>query len=129
MLEVVCAVIEDPQRGWLACRRPPGGHLAGLWEFPGGKVETGEDRASALKREIREELGVDIEVLGDMDPVEWEYPEVHIRLWPFRCRLQHGEPVAHEHDALRWCPPNDLRLLEWAPADQPIVDALAARPG
>jgi 8-oxo-dGTP diphosphatase len=74
MIEVVCAVIEDKEKGILACQRPAGKHLAGLWEFPGGKVEEKESPALALIREIREELEVEISVLSELEPVEWQYP-------------------------------------------------------
>lgn len=126
MIDVVCAVIVDPARGVLACQRPEGKHLANLWEFPGGKVEADESAPAALIREIREELGVEIEVLEAMVPVQWDYPGVSICLHPYRCRLVSGEPVAHEHQALCWKSCDSLWELEWAEADHPIVKALVA---
>lgn len=124
MIEVVCAVIMDPQKGILACRRPSGRHLAGRWEFPGGKVEAKESPVLALIREIREELEVEISVLGELDPVEWQYSEFSIRLRPYRCRIESGELQAHDHEELRWCMPEQLRDLDWADADRPIVEQI-----
>lgn len=124
MIEVVCAVIEDAQKGILACQRPAGRHLAGLWEFPGGKVEEKESPALALIREIREELEVEISVLSELEPVEWQYPNVSILLKPYRCRIESGELHAHDHEELRWCQPEQLKDLDWADADRPIVDQI-----
>lgn len=116
MIEVVCAVIESG--GWvLICQRAPGAHLAGYWEFPGGKVEVGELREEALRREIWEELGCWVAVGEALGPVEYVYPEVEIRLWSYRCTVEEGKPVALEHAALRWVERGALRRAELAPAD------------
>lgn len=122
MIEVVCAVITDPQKGVLACQRPSGKHLAGRWEFPGGKVEEKESPILALIREIREELEVEISVLGELDPVDWQYPDLAIRLRPYRCRIESGELHPHDHEQFRWCQPEELLALDWADADRPIVE-------
>ncbi len=129
VIDVVCAVIVDPERGVLACQRPAGKHLQHLWEFPGGKVEAGETEPDALIREIREELGVDVEVLDALSSVRWEYPEVVIRLHPYRCRIVDGVPVPHEHQSLCWQPLERLWELDWAEADHPIVRELRERAG
>jgi len=121
VIDVVCALIEDPQRGLLACKRAAGTHLAGCWEFPGGKVEAGESPEAALIREIREELDVDIEVGPPLTPVEWTDGKVSIRLLPFRSRIVSGMPMAHEHEEIRWCERHQLTDIEWAPADLPIL--------
>lgn len=126
MLEVVCAVIRDEEGRVLVCQRPKGKALAGKWEFPGGKVERGEDRKTALQREIMEELACEIEVNGSLPKVEHRDAEYGIRLLPFMCTLNSGVPVALEHSELLWVDPNQCQELEWAPADVPIWQALVS---
>lgn len=121
MIEVVCGVVGDETGRVLACRRPAGGHLGGMWEFPGGKVEAGETPEAALVRELREELAVDVEVGEALVPVEWDYGRGPIRLIPFRCRIVRGELVLVEHTECRWCGPADAADLIWAPADLPVL--------
>jgi len=127
MIDVVCAVMEDEQGRVLACLRPAGKHLGGLWEFPGGKVEHGEAPQTALARELREELGVEVEVLGALAPVPWQYDRGAIRLLPFLCRIIGGEAVLHEHERLLWCASHELEKLTWAPADLPVLEQLRLR--
>ena len=129
MIDVVCGVIEDGGGRVLACRRGPGMALAGCWEFPGGKREPGEDAPAALVRELREELGIEV-VAGDaLTEVEHDYGTFAIRLWPFRCRVQTGVPVAREHDALRWLGADEITQVPWAAADVPVVAEWLARGG
>lgn len=122
MIEVVCGLIEDGQGRVLACRRGPGMTLAGLWEFPGGKREPGEDPRTALVRELREELGIEVATTAVLTAVEHDYGAFAIRLLPFRCRITAGTPVAHEHDALRWLFAAEIHEVPWAPADVPVVE-------
>ncbi len=122
MIDVVCALIEDATGRLLACKRAATTHLGGYWEFPGGKVEPDESQPEALKREIREELAVEVEVGGVMQAVEWSDGKVSIRLLPYRCQLISGKPHAHDHEEIRWCDRAELAELEWAPADIPILD-------
>lgn len=126
MMEVVCGVIENAEGQFLACLRPAGKHLGGLWEFPGGKVECGESPESALIRELREELAVDIEVGSPLGPVIWNYNERMIRLRPYYCRILAGEPRALEHEQLHWCAPQNFDSLSWAAADVPILHQISA---
>lgn len=119
--EVVCGVIGDGAGRVLACRRPEGGHLGGCWEFPGGKVESGESHAAALVRELREELAVTVVVGEALTPVVWDYGRGPFRLLPFRCRIIGGTLTLLEHDASQWCDAGQARLLAWAPADVPII--------
>lgn len=121
MIDVVCGVIEDGDGRVLACLRE-GGHLAGCWEFPGGKVEEGESEEDALKRELSEELGIVVEVGAAMAPVPWNYGDRTIRLLPYRCRILSGEPRPLEHEKVVWCAPYQLADLVWAPADLPVLD-------
>jgi 8-oxo-dGTP diphosphatase len=124
MVDVVCGVIVDAGGRYLACLRPEGRHLGGLWEFPGGKVEPGELPAAALARELQEELGVRVEVGEALRPVIWHCPRGAIRLLPYRCRITGGEPQALEHERLFWFAPEEFSTLDWAQADVPILDEL-----
>ena len=124
MLEVVCGVIWDGNGAMLACQRAQGKHLAGLWEFPGGKVDPGESPQAALIRELMEELGVVVEVGEALDPVVWTYERGTIRLNPFVCKIVSGELRAIEHQQLRWCMPCECDALPWAAADIPILEQL-----
>lgn len=120
---VVCAVIEH-NGAILAVRRRPPHHLAGLWEFPGGKIEDDETPEAALAREILEELGLPIIVGQPLDPVDHHYPEKSIRLLPYRCSCTSRTLHLIDHDVACWLPPPGLHKLQWAPADLPIVKQL-----
>lgn len=125
ILDVVCAIIRMPGQPalCLATRRShKDPHLPGKWEFPGGKVESGELPEEALLREIREELGIDVEIEQSLTPVVHRYPGRTIRLLPFLCELRRGSPRPLEHAELCWLPPGELDALDWAPADLPIVE-------
>ncbi|NQX04827.1 (deoxy)nucleoside triphosphate pyrophosphohydrolase [Rathayibacter sp. VKM Ac-2856] len=126
VLEVVAAVIESDGR-ILACRRRPEKDAGGKWEFPGGKVEAGETHEQALAREIREELGVEIEV-GELLTVDDTAGFARtIRLSCFWATLSSESPtVSTDHDAMLWATRSELTPLEWAPADLPAVALLTA---
>ena len=126
VLEVVAAVIESDGR-ILACRRRPEKDAGGKWEFPGGKVEAGETHEQALAREIREELGVEIEV-GELLTVDDTAGFARtIRLSCFWATLSSESPtVSTDHDAMLWVTRSGLTPLEWAPADLPAVALLTA---
>lgn len=122
---VVCAVIE--REGLvLVAQRPPHKLLPLKWEFPGGKVEPGEEPAAAIVREIREELGCAIRVARALPPFIHDYKTVVIEMIPFVCALMPGtsEPHPHEHVAVAWVPPAELRGYDLAAADWPVVDQL-----
>ncbi|MFP1602952.1 (deoxy)nucleoside triphosphate pyrophosphohydrolase [Microbacterium sp. 2216-1] len=103
----------------LAAQRGVGRQLAGMWEFPGGKVETGEAPATALAREIREELNMDVRVDSHFDTTIHSYPFARVTLDTYFAELASGTPVASEHAELRWCTANHLEELIRAPADVP----------
>jgi mutator protein MutT len=109
----------------LAARRVAPAGLAGGWELPGGKVEPGEHPEQALVREVREELGCEIEVVDALPGTEPLGPGVELRAYV--CRLVDGEPLPREHDAVRWLGPEQLHDVGWLPADVGFVDALRHR--
>jgi 8-oxo-dGTP diphosphatase len=123
-IEVVCGVITRDGGEILACRRPEGKHLGGLWEFPGGKVDPGEMPDAALMRELDEELGVEVEVGKQLREVRWDYGTSVIHLIPFYCKILSGKPRSIEHSEIRWMTLSEVGKLEWAPADLPILEEL-----
>jgi 8-oxo-dGTP diphosphatase len=127
MIDVVCGVIENSDGRFLACLRPQGKHLAGLWEFPGGKVNPDESPECALARELQEELGIKVIVGTPLEPVHWNYDRGSIRLLPFFCTITVGQPQAFEHEQLLWCAPEDFATLCWAEADLPVLAQILAR--
>ena len=122
---MVCAVIEDGAGRVLVAQRPPHKHLGLKWEFAGGKVEAGERPELALVREIKEELGCEIAVGRPLPRFTHDYGSVLIEMIPFVCamRCDGPPPHPHEHVALRWVAPAELKTLDLAPADWPVVDA------
>jgi 8-oxo-dGTP diphosphatase len=122
---VVCLVLRDAEGRVLVTQRPEGKRLALLWEFPGGKVEAGESLETALRREIREELGIEVDALEPFAAVHHEYDYGSIYLQPFisACE-QHPELSLNEHKDAQWIFLSDWKQLLWAPADIPIVEKL-----
>lgn len=127
ILHVVAAVILD-RDSVFACRRNPERAVGGKWEFPGGKVEAGESLTVAVVRELCEELGVRIEVLGHLRTDDTSLGDLTIRLHALAARLTGPKPTKSlDHDRLAWIPITDLRLYDWAPADLPTVRHLQSR--
>jgi 8-oxo-dGTP diphosphatase len=121
---VVAAVIEE-NGTFLVTRRPGGVHLAGLWEFPGGKIEVGETHAAALEREIREELGAGAAVHDLVFHTTHEYPERTVALYFYRCSLT-APPVAMLGQEMRWAARRELASLGFPPADAALIRQLSA---
>lgn len=110
----------------LCARRGTKGALAGLWEFPGGKIEAGESAREALQREISEELRCDIAVGETITTTRHEYDFAVVTLTTFWCTLLAGTPQLTEHAEVRWARADELDDLEWAPADVPAVRLIQA---
>jgi len=123
-IHVVAGVLRDREGRVLVAERPAGKHLAGYWEFPGGKSDAGEAPLDALRRELHEEIGVDIESARPLISVPWTYPEKRIVLDAWLVDEYAGTPHAREAQALQWVEVEALRTLPMPPADVPIVNAL-----
>jgi len=121
---VVTAAVIRRGSAYLVTRRPGGVHLEGYWEFPGGKCEPGEDHETCLRREIEEELGVQIRVGRQIFEVAHEYAERAVELHFFDCELL-GEPVARLGQEMKWVAPGNLAALEFPPADAELIKLLA----
>ena len=122
IVAVVAAIIELDQR-YLVTRRQPGVHLAGYWEFPGGKIGRGESHAAALEREIREELDVEIEVGELAFETTHAYADRTVTLYFYRCRLL-GSPRPLLGQEMRWVARPDLLSLDFPPADAELIERL-----
>jgi 8-oxo-dGTP diphosphatase len=124
-IHVVGAAIASD--GLVMCaQRGHDGNLPGLWEFPGGKIESGESKQAALKREIAEELGCVVEVGPEVTTTTHKYEFGEVTLTTFYCRLVAGTPTLTEHIAIKWLKPDQLDTLAWAPADLPAVALIRA---
>lgn len=123
-VDVVGAVLFNNKNEVLCALRSAAMSLPGMWEFPGGKIEPNEDARASLSREIREELDCQIEVGQLVADVHHEYPTIIVHLQTYTARIVSGEPKATEHEQIAWLPIDQLRGLQWAPADLPTVDRL-----
>lgn len=122
MIDVACALILDDNQNVLVAQRSAVMRLPMQWEFPGGKIEVGETAEECLIREIKEELGVTVEVTDFMSPTVYNDGRQSIRLFPFQCKIIAGEITLHEHAAYLWLPANELTALDWAAADIPVLE-------
>lgn len=111
----------------LICQRRAKGPLGGFWEFPGGKQEPGETPEQCLRREISEELGITVRPLQPLEPIEWQYPTVAVRLHPFLCELTGGEPAAHAAQEIAWVKPAALLEYTFPPANRQLIASLVLR--
>ena len=118
-IRVAAALILDNGRVFATQRGY--GDYKDWWEFPDGKIEPGETPKEALKREIREELAAEIEVGDFLTTVEYDYPDFHLSIDCFWCRVLEGELKLLEHEAARWLPLDDLLQVKWLPADLEVI--------
>ncbi|GEP02713.1 (deoxy)nucleoside triphosphate pyrophosphohydrolase [Methylobacterium oxalidis] len=126
LLLVVAVALVDADGRVLLAQRPPGKQLAGLWEFPGGKVEAGERPEATLIRELAEELGITVvePCLAPLTFASHAYPDFHLLMPLYVCRRWEGTPRSLEGQALRWVRPRALRDLPMPPADAPLIPFL-----
>ena len=123
---VSAVALVDPDGRVLIAQRPEGKSMAGLWEFPGGKVETEETPEAALIRELREELGIDTwaSCLAPLTFASHAYDDFHLLMPLFACRKWDGTPIAQEGQTLKWVLTRDLRDFPMPPADAPLIPIL-----
>ena len=122
VLVAACALV-DPDGRVLIAKRPQGKSMAGMWEFPGGKVEHGETPEAALIRELHEELGIDVTLacLAPLTFASHAYDTFHLLMPLYVCRRWKGQVIAHEGQEFAWVRPNRLRSYEMPPADEPLI--------
>jgi len=120
-IDVAAAVILSSNKV-LAARRRPKKHLAGYWEFPGGKVEVGETPEVCLERELQEELGIRSRVVGFLGESLFDYETKAVRLLAYQVEHLEGEFQLIDHDDLRWLRVDELASVKWAPADIPLLE-------
>jgi len=125
--EVAAALIQDSAGRYLITQRREGTHLAGVWEFPGGKRHAGETLEACLRRELGEELGGSFTVGEKVETVRWEYPETTVVIHFFRCRLVAGHAEPLESQALAWVAPEQLADYAFPAADARVVERLRSR--
>ncbi|QUO31013.1 8-oxo-dGTP diphosphatase MutT [Faecalicatena sp. Marseille-Q4148] len=121
-IRVVAAIIIDNKKVF-ATQRGYGEFKDG-WEFPGGKIDIGETPEEALIREIKEELDTEVEVLELLDTVEYDYPNFHLSMDCFICKIKTGDLVLKEHEAATWLTKDNLYSVEWLPADQELIEKI-----
>ena len=124
-IEVVAAIIQC-DGAYFATQRGHG-EFEGMWEFPGGKIEPGESREVALKREIQEELGVDITIEELLCTTEYDYPSFHLTMHCYLCSIETGEVELREHMSAQWLTVELLDSVEWLPADKEVIDKLITK--
>ena len=123
----VTAAILSKDGKYLITKRPEGSHLAGLWEFPGGKRKDRETLETCLKREIREELGMDIRVGEPILTVQHEYEQMVVTLHFFRCTPMRGSPKALDGQEMKWVDPSEFQKYAFPPPDAKIIEHLVAQ--
>jgi 8-oxo-dGTP diphosphatase len=125
VLVAACALV-DPDGRVLIAQRPEGKSMAGLWEFPGGKIELGEQPEQSLIRELQEELGITVkpECLAPLTFASHSYPDFHLLMPLYVCRRWEGFVEAREKQRLKWVRPNELRNYAMPPADEPLISHL-----
>ena len=123
-IEVVAAIIHDADGHIFATQRGYG-DFKDFWEFPGGKMEPGESPEQALKREIWEELETRIVIERFVRTIEWDYPQFHLTMHCFWCRVESGALTLKEHEAARWLSTNQLDSVNWLPADLQLIKHLS----
>ena len=122
IIRVVAAIII--KHGKVFATQRGYGDFKGGWEFPGGKIDAGETPEEALVREIKEELETEVEVIELLDTVEYDYPNFHLSMDCFICRIKSGNLVLKEHEAAQWLTKETLDSVDWLPADLGLIDKI-----
>ncbi|MDV4152135.1 8-oxo-dGTP diphosphatase MutT [Clostridium sp. AL.422] len=125
VIEVVAAIIKKGDKIFITRRNS--GEFENMWEFPGGKIECGETKEEALKREIKEELELDINNLEYLTTVEYDYPDFHLTMHCFICEICGGKLNLNAHNDAKWVLLNELSSQVWVPADIEVVQELLIR--
>jgi 8-oxo-dGTP diphosphatase len=123
-LKIALALIWHEGEVLLSKRASTADHLPDVWEFPGGKAEADEKPQEAAIREAREEIGLEVEVVGTRQPIEWEYETRRVTLYPFDCRILGGKLEALEVAAVKFVAPKDLEASDFPPANAALVALL-----
>lgn len=121
-IRVVAAIIIEKEKIFATQRGY--GELKDGWEFPGGKIELGETPEAAIVREIKEELDTEIEVVKLLDTVEYDYPQFHLSMDCFICKIKSGDLILKEHEAAKWLTKENLDSVDWLPADLSLIEKI-----
>jgi 8-oxo-dGTP diphosphatase len=124
VIRVVAAALYDAHGRILIAQRPPGKHMAGRWEFPGGKVSSGETDEQALTRELTEELGISVSAARPLLTISHDYPDRSVELSMWVVERYTGEPRSLDGQQLKWVPPTALLEEDVLEADRPFIEAL-----
>lgn len=119
-IHVACAIIERGRKV-LCTQRSESVSMPLKWEFPGGKINEGESPQECLKRELAEELGIEVTIGAPLSVSTYQYPAFSVTLYPFICKIKSGEIILHEHAAMKWLTPEELRNLDWPEANWPVI--------
>ncbi|MBR3303089.1 MAG: (deoxy)nucleoside triphosphate pyrophosphohydrolase [Bacteroidales bacterium] len=125
-VEVVAAIITDRDSKKIFATQRGYGNYKGWWEFPGGKIEEGEQKRQALRREIKEELDAQIIIEKLLKTIEWDYPTFHLKMHCYIVRLASESITLKEHSAAKWLSANDLESIQWLPADLQLLPLIRA---
>lgn len=119
---VICDSVKEKRKIFATARGY--GEFKGQWEFPGGKIEENETPEQALKREIEEELNIEIKVHDHIETIEYDYPNFHLSMECFWCEIADGKPVLKEAQAARWLNKDELDSVSWLPADLILIEKI-----
>lgn len=128
ILNIAVGIIRNAQGEIFITRRAADAHMANKWEFPGGKIESGESPEQALARELQEEVGIDVSAASLFDKLEYQFPDRHITLWFFLVESWEGEPWGKEGQPGRWLRQQELVAEDFPPANEPVIARLVQQP-